>query len=83
MLLHAKRLLTNWRVKTRPTDLAEIHLRFIAAVRSPKRCAKAAPDGMNNAANVQSIVALSTQVDRNAFLRIAKSARHPALRHPD
>ena len=35
---------------------------------------------MVNAVNVRSRVALSAKINRNVFLRIAKSAPHPALR---
>ena len=41
--------------------------------RQSKRCAKAAPNGMDNAVNVRSRVELSAQADCNVFLHIAKS----------
>ena len=79
MLLHAKRLLTNWLVKTRPTDLAEVHLRFIAPpLTKTVRLGSTLWNGECDERPIEGRVVGTGLFQR--FFRIAKSAPHPALR---
>ena len=50
--------------------------------RQSKRCAKAAPYGVDNAVNVRSRVELSAQVDRNVFAHREERSSSGASRHP-
>ena len=63
-----------------PTKMGQVDLPQHPTPRQSKRCAKAAPNRMDNAVNIRSRGALSAQADCNVFLRIANSTPHPALR---
>ena len=60
---------------------AQVDLPLHPTPRQSKQCAKAAPNGMDNAVNVRSRAELSAQVDRNVFCASRKASSSGTSRH--